>query len=80
MFMTMKELMDKYVEEGYSIERVFRNDKWHNTEIRTPLRYDGIYEYLGYANIWNDVGCVEYTFKMYRSKVRHTILYDVYDD
>lgn len=76
MLMTIKELMTEYIDEGYSIERVFRDDKWHNVDENTPLCYRGVYTYIGYANIWNDVGCIEHTFKMYRSNVRHTILYD----
>ena len=75
--LTYKEMMDKYVEDGYAIDRVFKNDKWHNNDIHTPLKYESIYEYIGYVNIWNEVGCIENTFKMYRpSKGHGTIKYD----
>lgn len=74
---TYKRLMD-YMDEGYSIDRIFRNDRMHsNIDIHAPYKYEGIYEYIGYANIWNDVGCVEYCFRMYRPIGSGTILYDV---
>lgn len=77
MLMNWKQILDKYMDEGHTINRVFRNSKWHNVESYTPLKYDGIYEYIGYITIWNDVGCVENTFKMYRpAKGQGTILYE----
>lgn len=73
----IKELMDVYMDEDYTLDRVFRNDKCHNGYVHTPFKYDGIYEYIGYVDIWNEIGCVENTFEMYRPVKGHgTILYD----
>ena len=77
MLMNYKEMNDKYVEDGYTVRRIFRNDRWHNTDVHTPLRLSGVVEYIGYAEIWNEVGTIEHIFKMYRSSKGHgTIKYD----
>lgn len=75
---TYKEIMDRYMEEDYVFDRTFRNSKWHNVESYTPLKYRGIYEYIGYAYVWNDVGSIEQSFKMYRPVGSGTILYETY--
>lgn len=74
----IKELMDVYMDEDCRLDRVFRNDKWHNGygHGHTPFKYDGIYEHIGYANVWDEVGCIVNTFEMYRPVGHGTILYD----
>jgi hypothetical protein len=43
-----------------------------------PMKYDYILEKrIGYASVWNDVGCVEMTVSMYKPIGGGTVLYDV---
>ena len=68
-------LLDKrFKDEEYMIQTEHYQDI--DREFNTPIPYKGNYICIGYAHIWNSVGCVEYTFKMYKPRHNGTILYE----
>lgn len=43
-----------------------------------PMKYERILEKrIGYATVWNDIGCVEMSVNMYKPIGGGTVLYDV---
>ena len=73
----VKELDKRFKDEEYSISTEHIKDRY-DREFNTPiwLKQYG-YICVGHADIWNDVGCIEYTFKMYKPRGNGTIKYGV---
>ena len=70
----VKLLNKRFEDEEYIIQQ--EHYPVMDREFNTPIPYKGNYICIGYANIWNSVGCVEYTFKMYKPRKNGTILYE----
>ena len=70
----INELDKRFKYEEYSIQIEHFPD--YVREWNTPIPIKDKYICIGYVNVWNDVGCVEYCFKMYKPRKNGTILYD----
>lgn len=65
-------LNNENFEEDYSIAKYFTKDDEY-----TPMKYRGIYENIGWADLWNDVGMCVATIPMYRPVGGGTVLYPI---
>ncbi len=77
-FRELVEMLDndeRYKNEDYSIQKTHEKDKAVRIG-NTPICYRDRYEYVGYATIWNCVGCIDYEFNMYKPVGNGTILYE----
>ena len=78
MLMNIAELMGYLEKELYYCEYFsLQKETPKHFDWSIPFKYAGIYERIGYVNVWNDVGSVEYEFPMYRPIGGGTIVYDV---
>ena len=76
--LNFRELLDwldveLYYCEDYTIDKKYPADR----TCKTPLKYIGIYEWIGVATVWDDCGSITHEFDMYRPVGSGTVLYDV---
>lgn len=74
MFMDFRNLinwLDDHMEDDYSIDKNF------NKKLETPMRFGEVYKRIGVATVWNEVGCIEYSFDMYAPINGGSIVYNI---
>lgn len=79
MLMNFRELVDwvyeNIPEDIYEFSIAKETPK--NCDLPIKFTYLNKYERIGYAQVWNDFGTIEFEFPMYRPIGGGTVLYDV---